>query len=214
MLQTRQELPTVLLADDHLIIRDGLRAVLEEQGFDVVGEASDGVETARLCEELQPDVVVLDLSMPLLNGMDAARRILKTSPKTKIVALTMQDGEQYVLASLRAGIVGYVLKSQAVSCLVQAIQAARKGERYLSPRASSALVDALLSNTPAEPLTTRERQVLQLIAEGKNVKEIAYILGVSVKTAESHRANIMATLNIHNIAGLTRYAIRRGLIGL
>jgi DNA-binding NarL/FixJ family response regulator len=216
MRQACCEVYRLLLADDHAIMRDGLRAILKAEGFEVVGEASDGLDTVRLCEELRPDAVVLDLSMPLLNGMDAAREILKTSPRTKIVLLTMHTDERYVLASLRAGIVGYVLKNQAASCLVQAIQAARKGEVYLSPGVSRVLAEAYLSKdeTPPDPLSARERQVLQLIAEGKNVKEIGSFLGISTKTAESHRTNIMVELHIHDVAGLTRYAIRHGLVGL
>jgi DNA-binding NarL/FixJ family response regulator len=216
MQQACREVYRLLLADDHAIMRDGLRAILKAEGFEVVGEASDGLETVRLCEELRPDAVVLDLSMPLLNGMDTAREILKTSPRTKIVILTMHTEEQFVLASLRVGIGGYVLKNQAASCLVQAIHAVRKGEVYLSPGVSRVLAEAYLSkdDTPPDPLSTRERQVLQLIAEGKNVKEIGSFLGISTKTAESHRTNIMEGLRIHDVAGLTRYAIRHGLVGL
>ena len=216
MRQACCEVYRLLLADDHAIVRDGLRSILKAEGFEVVGEASDGLETVRSCEELRPDAVVLDLSMPLLNGMDTAREILKTSPRTKIVILTMHTEEQFVLASLRVGIGGYVLKNQAASCLVQAIHAVRKGEVYLSPGVSRVLADAYLSkdDTPPDPLSVRERQVLQLIAEGKNVKEIGTFLGVSTKTAESHRTNIMEGLRIHDVAGLTRYAIRHGLVGL
>jgi len=154
--------------------------------------------------------------MPLLNGLDTARQILKTSPETKIVVLTMHNNERYVLAALRVGVVGYVLKSQAASCLVQAIQAARRGEVYLSPGVSRVVADAYVSknDAPPDPLSMRERQVIQLIAEGKNVKEIGIILGISAKTAESHRTNLMEELRIHDVAGLTRYAIREGLVAL
>jgi DNA-binding NarL/FixJ family response regulator len=152
--------------------------------------------------------------MPFLNGIDAAREILKSSPKTKIIILTMYTEERYVLAGLRAGIVGYVLKSKAASLLVQAIHAVCKGEVYLCPAISKVVAEAYLANNdaPADPLSIRERQVLQLIAEGKNTKEIGTILGVSAKTAESHRANIMRKLEIHEVAGLVRYAVREGLV--
>jgi two-component system response regulator NreC len=214
MLQTSREVPRLLLADDHAIVRDGLKAILKDEGFDVVGEASDGREAIRLGQELGPDVAVLDISMPMLNGIDAAREILKTSPETKIVLLTMYTEDRYVLGGLRAGISGYVLKSKAASSLVQAIDAVRKGELYLSPGISRAVVNAYLAkdDMPADPLSTREREVLQLLAEGKNVKEIGSILGISTKTAESHRSNIMQKLGIHEIAGLVLYALRQGLI--
>jgi two-component system, NarL family, response regulator NreC len=204
----------VLLADDHAILRDGLRRILNEEGLEVVGEASDGREAASLGQELQPDVAVLDISMPQLNGIDAAREILRTSPRTKVIILTMYTDDRYVLASLRAGIVGYVLKSKAASSLVQAIQAVCNDEIYLSPGVSRAVVQAYLSKdeTPPNPLSAREREVLQLIAEGKNPREIGSILGVSTKTAESHRTNIMHKLHIYEIAGLVRYAVREGLV--
>ena len=210
-----REVFRLLLADDHAVLRDGLRAILRDAGFEVVGEASDGHEAIRLCEELRPDIAVVDIAMPLLNGIDAARQMLKVSPETKIIALSMYAENRYVLACLRAGIVGYVIKSMAGSKLIEAIHAVRKGEIYLSPGVSRGLVDAYLAkdDTPVDVLSIREREVLQLIVEGKNVKEIGGILGISTKTAESHRTNIMEKLNIHEIAGLVRYAIREGIVG-
>jgi DNA-binding NarL/FixJ family response regulator len=204
----------ILLADDHTIVRQGLRAILEREGYEVVGEASDGREAISHAEKFRPDVAVLDISMPLLNGIDAAREITKTSPRTKTILLTMYTEDHYVLESLRAGVTGYVLKMRAALALVQAIQAVMKGEIYLSPGISRAVVQAFLSKTdiPEDPLTTREREVLQLVAEGKTTKEIAAQLGISAKTADSHRTNIMEKLDIHDTAGLVRYAIKRGII--
>jgi DNA-binding NarL/FixJ family response regulator len=189
-------------------------AFLERQGFQVVGEASDGQEVLRLAAKIQPDVAVLDISMPALNGVDAARELKKSSPKTKVIVLTEHDEDQYVTESLRAGVKGYVLKSQVASDLVSAIQEVCRGSIYLSPSISHAVVDAYLSKTdvPVDPLSGRERQVLQLVGEGKSTKEVAAQLGVSVKTAESHRARLMRKLDIHETASLVRYAIRRGLI--
>jgi len=209
-----REVPRLILADDHEILRDGLRGILKDSGFDVVGEASDGHEAVKLGQTLMPDVAVLDISMPVLNGIDAARQILKNSPTTKILILTMYTEDRYVLASLRAGISGFVLKSKAASLLVDAIRAILRGEVYLCPTVARAVADAYLEkdDTPEDPLSVREREVLQLIAEGKNTKEIGSILGVSAKTAESHRANIMQKLGVHEIAGLVRYAIREGLV--
>jgi two-component system response regulator NreC len=208
-------MPTrVLLADDHALIRQGLRALLEKQGFQVVCEASDGQETIRSVEKTQPDVAIIDISMPILNGMDAARELRKSSPKTKVILLTQHDEDQYVTESLRAGVSGYVLKSQATDDLVHAIQEVRRGSVYLSPSISRAVVDAYVSKTdvPTDPLSGRERQVLQLIGEGKSTRDIAVHLGISVKTAESHRSRLMKKLDIHEIAGLVRYAIRQGVI--
>jgi two-component system, NarL family, response regulator NreC len=214
MLSATHELPRLLLADDHAMLRDGLRAILNDEGFEVVAEASDGREAVKLGQSIGADVAILDISMPLLNGIDAAREILKSSPKTKIIILTMYTDDRYVLASLRAGIAGFVLKSKAASSLVQAIQAVCKGEVYLSSGVSKAVVDAYLAkdDTPADPLSVREREVLQLIAEGQNTKEIGSVLGISAKTAESHRTNIMQKLHIHEVAGLVRYAVREGLV--
>jgi len=204
----------ILLADDHPIVRQGLKVLLEREGFTVVGEASDGREAVRLAQELCPDIALLDLNMPMLNGIDAGGAILQTSPKTKIVLLTMHAEDHYVLEALRAGIKGYVLKTKAAEELVQAIQEVSRGKLYLTPGVSEAVVQAYLakSELPPELLSLREREVLQLIAEGKTTKEVAVVLGISAKTADSHRTRIMAKLNIHETASLVRYAIRRGLI--
>lgn len=206
--------PRILLAEDHLIVRQGLRALLEREGFMVVGEAADGREAVRLAQDLHPDVVVLDLAMPSLNGVDAAKEILHASPRTKAILLTMHTEDQYVLPALRAGITGYVLKTKAAADLIQAIHEVSRGMIYLSPGISGVVVQAYLAKTdlPTDPLSSRERQVLQLIAEGKTTKEVAVVLGVSVKTAESHRSRIMEKLDIHETASLVRFAIRRGLV--
>ena len=203
----------ILLADDHVVVREGLRNLLVREGFDVVAEASDGHAAVRQAREQTIEIAILDIFMPLLNGLDTAREILKTSPITKVILLTMYKEEQYVLEALRAGVSGYVLKSQAGENLVQAIHEVSKGSVYLSPVVTGTVVKAYLEGTESsEPLTPRERAVLQLISEGKSTKEIAQLLGLSVKTAESHRTNLMKKLDIHEIAGLVRYAIRLGLI--
>jgi len=204
----------IILADDHLIVRQGLRSILEREAYTVLGEAGDGREALRLAQELRPDVAVLDLAMPLLNGLDAAREISRVSPQTKTILLTMHTEDPYVMEALRAGVKGYLLKTQAAQDLVQAIREVSRGAMYLSPGISRTLVEAYLakSELPPDPLTPREREVLQLVAEGKTTKEVAVILGVSVKTAESHRTRIMGKLEIHETASLVRYAIRRGLV--
>ena len=204
----------ILLADDHLVVRQGLKVLLENEGFRVVGEASDGREALQLAQNLRFDVAVLDLAMPLLNGIDAGRAILHACPKTKVVLLTMHTEDHLILEAMRAGIKGYVLKSKATEELVEAIQEVSRGRLYLTPGASETVVQAYLAKTelPPEPLSPREREFLQLIAEGKTTKEAAGVLGISVKTAESHRTRIMQKLNIHEIASLVRYAIRRGLV--
>lgn len=204
----------VLLADDHPMFRQGLRALLEREGFEICAEAHDGHEAVRLARQTSPDVAVLDIGMPLLNGIDAARQILKQTPGTQVVVLTMYEEEAYVLEALRAGIRGYVLKAQAAADLVGAMREVLRGAVYLSPGISKTVVDAYMgrSELPLDPLTDRERQVLQLIAEGKTTKEIAEILGLSVKTADSHRTRIMQKLEIHETASLVRYAVRHGFI--
>jgi two-component system, NarL family, response regulator NreC len=203
-----------LLADDHLILRQGLRAILEKSGIEVVAEAGDGMEAVRLVEELRPQVAVLDLAMPALNGLDAARELQRRVPETAIILLTMHTEEQYILAALQSGVKGYVVKTQAAEDLVHAVEQVCAGSLYLSAGVSQVVTQAYLKKTEpmSEPLTQRERQVLQLVAEGKTTKEIARLLEISVKTAESHRTRVMDKLDIHDVAGLVRYAIRRGLI--
>lgn len=204
----------VLLVDDHLMFRQGLKTLLERAGLEVIGEALDGREAIRLAQRLNPDVAVIDFIMPLLNGVDTAREIIKVSRKTKTILLTMYTEDRFVIEALKAGIKGYVLKTQAASDLVAAISEVFKGTTYLSPGVSGAIVTAYFAKTEAQQtsLTSRERQILQLVAEGKTTKEAASVLGVSTKTAESHRTKLMEKLSIHNTAGLVRYAIRIGLI--
>jgi len=204
----------VLLADDRQIVRQGLRALLKKAGHSVVGEAADGREACELAQKLQPNVAVLERAMPLLNGLDAIRKIRRVSPKTVTILLTMYTDRPYVLQALQAGAKGCVLKTQAADDLVRAIQEVRRGAVYLSPGVAVGLVDAHLSKEKEskDPLTARERQILQLVAEGKTTKAIGELLGIAFKTAESHRNHIMKKLDIHQTAGLVRYAIRRGLL--
>ena len=204
----------ILLADDHVIVRQGLKALLEREGFTVIAEAEDGQAAVRAARERCPDVAVLDFSMPLLNGRDAAREILQVCPRAKAILLTMHTDDHYVLEALQIGVKGYVVKSQASGDLVRAINEVQRGMTYLSPGVSQTVVQAFLSKAvmPRDPLTSREREVLQLVAEGKSTKEIAQLLAISFKTAESHRTRIMKKTDIHETAGLVRYAVRRGLI--
>jgi DNA-binding NarL/FixJ family response regulator len=203
----------IVLADDHAIVRQGLSLLLAGAGFEVVGEASNGHEAVRLAHELEPDVVVLDVVMPVLNGLDAAREIQHASPRTRAILLTSRQDERMVLEALQAGIRGCVQKTHQAQDLIQAIRDVAAGGVYLSPAFSHCVVEAYRTRTvlPPDPLSRRERQVLQLIAEGKSTRQIAHLLGVSVKTAESHRTNIMRKLKIRQTAGLVRYALQRGL---
>ena len=204
----------ILLADDHSVVRQGVRMMLEREGFEIIGEAADGMEAVRLAEKMQPDVAVIDLSMPVMNGITAVGQIRKVAPRTKVVLLTMYTDEHHILEALRAGVKACVTKTQAVEHLIVAIKEICNGGVYLSPSVSGAVVQAYLtkSETPFDPLTDRERLVLQLVAEGNTTKEIALVLGVAAKTAETHRVKVMEKLDIHSTAGLVRYAIRRGLV--
>jgi DNA-binding NarL/FixJ family response regulator len=209
----------VLVADDHAIVRQGLRAILDaESHIEVVGEAADGREAVRKALTLVPDVVIMDVSMPRMNGLEATARIVKESPSIKVVALTMHSSEEYVYSLLKAGAKGYLLKESVSSDLVDAIRAVTGGGTYLHPAISTKVVDGFLKRPTAksragtlEILTPREREILQLIAEGHTNKEIAALLVLSVKTIENHRTRIMDKLEIHNVAGLTRYAIGHGI---
>ena len=204
----------VILADDHLIVRQGLRMVLEKESIEVLREASDGIEAARMIKELLPEIAVLDLDMPGLNGLDVLREAAETSPRTRTIILTRHMEEPYAVEALRIGARGYVLKTQASTDLVAAIRHVDRGEVYLSPRISKAVVEAYLTNTegPNSQLSVRERQVLQLVAEGHTTKKIGSLLGISTKTADTHRTRVMEKLDIHQTAGLVRYAIRNGLL--
>jgi len=206
---------TTLLADDHVLVRQGLRSLLEKAGFQVVGEASDGREAVALVRELRPQVAIIDLGMPVLNGVDATHEILKIAGgTTKVILLTMYSEQSYVMAALAAGVHGYVLKNRAATSLIEAIHEVLNGNTYLSPDVSRSVIETLATdpNPPSEPLSVRERQVLQLVAEGMSTKGIADLLSISVKTAESHRTRIMQKLEIHDTAGLVLYAIRKGII--
>lgn len=211
----------ILLADDHKIVRDGLKSLIKKEvGMEVVGEADNGRKTVQLARDLEPEIIIMDISMPDLNGIEATRQIVADSPDVKIIALSMHSDKRYVKGVLSAGASGYLLKDSAFEELVEAIRTVDTGRFYLSAGivgvvvkdyvGSQANKDALTSDI----LSAREREVLQLLAEGKSTKEIASDLHVSVKTIETHRQNIMQKLNIHTIAGLTRYAIREGLTSL
>jgi len=204
----------VLVADDHAVVRQGFRALLERNGFDVAGEATNGLDAVHLAGELKPDIALLDVSMPVMNGLDAGREIQRTHENTHVVLLTMHAEEHLMAAALRTGIRAYVLKSQATEDLVAAIRAVMRRQVYLNPGLSKFAVDAYIKGeaAAADPLAPRERQVLQLVAEGRTSKEIAAVLGLRAKTAESYRARVMEKLDIHDTAGLVRYAIRQGIV--
>ena len=202
----------VLLADDHTIVREGLRALLaEESDFEVVGEASDGREAVALVEELAPDVVVMDLAMPKLNGVDATARIRKACPDTQVVVLSMHATAAHVRPALRAGARGYLVKGSGLGDLRKAVEAVARGEAFFSPAVAAIVLDADGGADEAR-LTSREREVLQLVGEGRSSPEIARALGISVKTIEGHRSRLMGKLGVSNVAGLVRSAVRLGLV--
>ena len=204
----------ILLADDHLAVRQGLKALFEREGIDVVAEAADGKDAVRAALELSVDVVVLDFAMPGLNGVEAARQITASAPGTAIILLSGITDTRFALEAVRAGVRGFVMKMQSSDELIEAVRAVSRGGLYLTPTASKAMVEACVTADAEgrKSLSPREREVVQLVAEGRSNKEIAEQLGISVKTAEFHRGRVMEKLQIHNTAGLVRYAIREGLI--
>ena len=210
---------TIVLADDHHIVRQGLRVLLEaEPDFAVAGEAADGLAVADLVERLKPDVLVLDLMMPGLNGLDVMRQVRQRSPQTRVIILSMHANEAYVLEALRNGVAGYVLKDSTASDLAQAVREATAGRRYLSPPLSERAIEAYVHKADAAPfdlyetLSGREREVLHLAAEGHNNTEIAARLCISARTVETHRANVMRKLGLHSQTDLIRYALKRGIL--
>ena len=205
----------ILLADDHAVVRQGFKMILAaEADMEIVGEAANGREAVDLAEQLRPDVVVMDVSMPELNGIEATRRLASSVPHARVVALSMHKDSVYVREILRAGARGYLLKDSGAADLVAAIRAVASGESYLSPAVSNAVLDDYRrhATNPIDLLTSREREVLQLLAEGKTNKEIAGVLNLSVYTVEAHRGRIMEKLNLHSIGELVRFAVRNGLI--
>ena len=207
----------ILVADDHQVVRTGLRTLLESKaGWQVCAEAANGREAVEKAGELRPDVAVLDIGMPLLNGVEATRQIRKASPKTEILILSMHDSEHMIQGVLDAGARGYILKDDADRNLLAAVESLRRHKPYLSSRvsvaATSAPQDADGVGRPARRLTPREREIVQLLAEGKSNKEIATYLNISVKTAETHRANIMLKMNFHSVTELVRYAVKNKII--
>jgi two-component system, NarL family, response regulator NreC len=209
----------IVLCDDHKIMRDGLRELIAaERDLELVGEATDGYEALRMAQELAPDVIVMDVAMATLNGIAATRRIRSEVPAVRVLALSMHSDKRFVMGMLEAGAFGYLLKDCAFAELANAIRAIKRGETYVSPKVAGAIADGKGGGGPARPaetpLTVKEREVLQLISEGKSTKDVAALLDISVKTVETHRQHIMDKLNIRSVAELTKYAVREGLTSL
>ena len=212
----------ILLADDHTILRSGLKLILDqEMDIEVVGEVEDGRECIKMVEELSPDVILMDIGMPNLNGIEASHQIKKRFPDVEVLVLTIHDTEEYIYQAFCAGASGYLLKKSAHNDLISAIRSVHKGNYYISSSISKNMVKDYIKKAEKSAgkdgfnrLTEREREILQLIAEGKSNKEIADLLNVSVKTVEVHRSHLMEKLDIHNTANLTRYAIKRGIVGM
>ena len=207
----------ILLADDHEVVRKGLRALLEAQpGWKVIAEATDGREAVEKAKDMRPDVAIVDIGMPCLNGLEATRQIVKKAPRTRVLVLTMHDTNPLIQQVVKAGARGYVLKSDVASDLVAAVDALCRDQTFFTSKVSQIILDRYVGksgeaeNSPDEdsPLTPREREVVQLLAEGKSSKEVASVLGISVKTAETHRINLMRKLDCHSVAEVVRYAVR------
>jgi DNA-binding NarL/FixJ family response regulator len=210
----------ILLADDHTLVRAGVRALLEElPAVTVVAEAADGHEALAQAKAHQPHVVFMDVAMSGLNGLETTSRLVKESPDVRVIMLSMHANEEYIWQSLRAGASGYLLKSASTAELELAVQAVRRGETYLDPAIARRVISGYVTGaaqqkSPLEQLSPRQREILQLIAEGRTTKEIAFLLNVSAKTVETHRSQLMERLDIHDVAGLVRYAIRQGLVSV
>lgn len=205
----------IIVADDHTLVRAGLVTLMSRMpDVEIAGEVADGRAALKMVKELQPDIAILDISMPELNGLDAAEKLRHESPKTKVIILSMHANEEYVAQALKAGASGYLLKDAATAELEMALKSVSMGQFYLSPAISRQVVDNYLHGGPTgvDVLTPRQREILQLIAEGKSTREIAETLHLSVKTVETHRAQLMERLDIHDVAGLIRYALKKGLI--
>lgn len=209
----------ILIADDHQLLRAGLRSLLEEQGFEVVGESENGRGAVNLARKLKPDALIIDINMPILNGIEATRLLRKQAPQLKVVVLSMLSDSRSIFQALAAGASGYLLKDAAFEEMVMALKAALRGQMFLSPAIAHVVVQGALASAPASAgeccsISSREREVLQLVAEGRPTREIAAMLFISVKTVETHRKQIMDKLNVRSIAELTKYAVREGVTSL